>query len=205
MRWATVVVVSSVGVLVALVGAGSAEAQGEVVYSVETPACIDPERGPNHEECVCLVLKVQDSDYFRARVAQGLGAPERYPSGLRYEGDRNEDPIGRGFERDKEFKAQCALTYYREDVRRAWWFAVLVASGLFTMSVIWGGFVYMQEAAAAEQRATSRGIIFRVMAGLTIVVMAYFLWTMFSAMFVDLGDSTIWTPDLEDHIRRPDW
>ena len=80
-----------------------------------------------------------------------------------------------------------------------------MAFGLFTMSLVWGGYVYMQESAAAEQRAGSRAIIFRVMSGLAIVVMAYLLWTFVSDMFLDLGDRTVWTPDHEDVFRRPDW
>lgn len=178
-------------------------------------ACRDPEFGPNHEECVCFVLRLQDADYHDAQLAQGLAAPFRYPSNLRYENDGDSplalaDPLDPSaglnpFVRDKEFKAQCSLTYMREDIRRSWWFAVAVATGLLAMSFVWGGFVYMQESAAALERASSRAILFRVMAGFAIVVMAYFLYAGFSNLFIDLSETTIWTPDYEDTIRRPDW
>lgn len=179
----------------------------------EALACRDPELGPNHEECVCFVLRLQDEDYFRGYQAEhGVNeAPNRYPSNLRYENEQHSPltEISPGvlnpFVRDKEFKAQCSLTYMREDIRRAWWFAVAVASGLLTMSFVWGGYVYMQESAAAVERASSRAILFRVMAGFAIVVMAYFLYAGFSNLFVDLSETTIWTPDYEDTIRRPDW
>ena len=186
---------------------GTAEAQdsGDVYYSKVEAACIHPEKGPNHEKCVCAVLRIQDAEYYQDFVWQGgdTDGPEVYPSGLRYDGKG--DPATLEFQRDKEFKSQCSLTYFREDLRRGWWFGVFVALGLFTMSVAWAGYVYMQESAAAAERAQSRAIVFRVMAGLAIVVMAYFLWAIFSDMFLDLGDKTIWTPDVEDRIGRPDW
>ena len=184
-----------------------ARAQESDIYNhPEAFPCVDPEMGPSHENCVCFVLRVQDSDYYRGQRAEGRTPPFRYPSNLRYE-DEDADPIDweNEFVRDKEFKAQCSLTYMREDMRRAWWFAVAVATALLTMSMVWGGFVYMQESAAATDRATSRSIIFRVMAGFAIVVMAYFLYAGFSDLFVNLGETTIWTPDFEDTIRRPDW
>ena len=178
------------------------QAQEEWIFT-EVDACVDPERGPNHEDCVCSVLVVQDSDYYHDYRARLGRSPKEYPSGLRYEGD--DDPLVSEVVRDKEFKSQCAMTYYNEDLRRSWKFGVFVAFGLFTMSLVWGGYVYMQESAAAEQRATSRAIIFRVMAGLAIVVMAYFIWTMFSQMFLDLGDKVLWSPEYEQPLRRPDW
>ena len=185
---------------------GAVEAQQGGIYDYEEArACRNPDLGPNSEECICFVLRLQDSDYFRGERAAGRIPPFRYPSNLRYE-DKDADPLesGNDFVRDKEFKAQCSLTYMREDLRRAWWFAVAVATALFTMSLVWGGFVYMQEAAAAE-RATSRFIIFRVMAGFAVVVMAYFLYAGFTDLFVNLGETSIWTPEFEDTIRRPDW
>lgn len=181
---------------------GGASAQEDLLYN-EEPACTDQERGPNHEDCICSVLRGQDSDYYNAYKWETGGAPGQLPSGLRYKGGG--DPALDDFVRDKEFKSQCAMTYFREDLRRGWKFAVFVAFGLFTMSFVWGGYVYMQEAAAAEQRATSRGIIFRVMTGLAVVVMAFFMWSIFSDMFLDLGETSLWTPEYEDTIRRPDW
>lgn len=188
----------------------AASAQGGDILGPGNPnwlqACVDADRGPNHEDCVCYVLRLQDSEYWLAyQWESGGNFPEEFPSGLRYEGDANEDPVSRAFVRDKEFKAQCSLTYFREDVRRAWRFVVAVAFGLFTMSMVWAGFVYMQESAAAQDRVTSRAVMMRVLGGLTIVVMAFFLWELFSGMFVDLSDTTIWTPEYEDTIRRPDW
>lgn len=191
--------VMAVAVL-SLAGAPQTAAQEDLRYA-EVSACVDPERGPDHEECVCEVLRSQDVDYLLAYRAQHGSDPGSYPSGLRYDGDA----VSGDFERDKEFKSQCAMTYFREDLRRGWKFAVFVGFGLFTMSLAWGGYVYMQESAAAEQRAQSRGIIFRVMGGLAIVVMAFFLWSMFSELFLDLGTNSLWQPEYEDTIRRPDW
>ena len=213
-RLAVVAVAS--GVLLLWMAPGAVLAQDGGFYDDErASACRDPERGPDHEECVCFVLRLQDADFHASQLAEGNSTPFRYPSNLRYE---NEDaspldpvdprfPFGElnPFVRDKEFKAQCSLTYMREDIRRAWWFAVAVATGLLTMSFVWGGFVYMQEAAAASERASSRAILFRVMAGFAIVVMAYFLYAGFSNLFIDLSETTIWTPNYEDTIRRPDW
>ena len=206
MRWAFVLAFL-VGGIVAWSVPGAAEAQESDIFNLpEAGPCRDPEFGPNHEDCVCFVLRLQDSDFYNGQRALGRTPPFRYASNLRYE-DEDADPIdfANEFVRDKEFKAQCSLTYMREDMRRAWWFAVAVATALLTMSMVWGGFVYMQESAAAAERATSRSIIFRVMAGFAIVVMAYFLYSGFSELFVNLGETTIWTPDFEDTIRRPDW
>ena len=217
---ASIVRVLAVGLLaggiVLLMAPAVALAQDGGFYDyAEATACRDPELGPNHEDCVCFVLRLQDDDYHRGEQAQGNAPPYRYPSNLRYENqsarpldlaDPGDPSKGLNpFVRDKEFKAQCSLTYMREDIRRAWWFAVAVASGLLTMSFVWGGYVYMQESAAAVERASSRAILFRVMAGFAIVVMAYFLYAGFSNLFVDLSETTIWTPDYEDTIRRPDW
>ena len=204
------------GVAASWLSPGSVLAQDGGFYDYEDAvACRDPEFGPNHEECVCFILRLQDADFHQAEVARGRMPLFRYPSNLRYENEGDSplaaaDPtdVSAGlnpFVRDKEFKAQCSLTYMREDIRRAWWFAVAVATGLLAMSFVWGGFVYMQESAAAAERASSRAILFRVMAGFAIVVMAYFLYAGFSNMFIDLSETTIWTPNYEDTIRRPDW
>ena len=71
-------------------------------FYLEVEACADPERGPDHEDCVCSVLSRQDSEFWQVYQWESGGAePERYPSGLRYEGDPGVPPEQRAPVRDK--------------------------------------------------------------------------------------------------------
>ena len=69
--------------------------------------------------------------------------------------DRDEDDVnGDGivddlqFMTDDRYSQRCAMAYFRENHRRLWYFAVALGGSFTVLSLIWGGVVYMQNAAS---------------------------------------------------------
>ena len=78
--------------------------------------------------------------------------------------------------RVEDYKAFCAVSYLRENLRRAWLFCVAVGGLLLTVSLIWGGFAYMQDATAGVDLARSRVRIFRIILGIVLLGAAFLIW-----------------------------
>ena len=67
------------------------------------------------------------------------------------------------------YNQQCALSYFRENLRRLWRFAVALGAVLAAASVAWAGVVWMQESASGNDIARSRGMIIRVVIGVIVL------------------------------------
>ena len=86
------------------------------------------------------------------------------------------------FSRNDFYHQQCALSYFREDLRRMWRFGVALGAALAAASVAWAGVVWMQESASGNDIARSRGMIIRVVIGVIILSCSYLVWEGVSSM-----------------------
>ena len=94
---------------------------------------------------------------------------------------------------DEHFTRNCALSFFREDLNRGWRIAVAVAAGFLSLSLVWGGFTYMQEAASGGDLARARARVLRVLIGIIIVAMAVVIWEGLADFLAGSLDS--WTSD----------
>ena len=58
---------------------------------------------------------------------------------------------------DDRYNQRCAMSYFRENQRRLWVFAVWLGAGFTVISLIWGGVAYMQNAASGVELSRIRG------------------------------------------------
>lgn len=111
-------------------------------------------------------------------------------------GSRDSNAIAVSIDRDftlvqnEKYKAYCSVSYFRENLRRLWVFALAFAGGLVAITVAWGGTIYMQEAVAGETRSFARAVIIRSLLGLILLAAVYLIWEGVSGMF--LGGFDIW-------------
>ena len=100
------------------------------------------------------------------------------------------------------FKRHCALAFFREDLTRAWYFAVALGASFLSLSFVFAGVVYMQESAAGADLAASRSRIYRIIIGMIILGMAYVLYegtvtVIFNATDAWSGDRAIFYEALD--------
>ena len=92
-----------------------------------------------------------------------------------------------------EYGQNCSLAYFRENLRRLWFFAVALGGGLAALSLGWAGVAYMQASASGADLSRSRMMIMRVVVGVVILACAYLIWEGASNLF--LGGYDSWSLD----------
>ena len=174
---------------------------------LDTPACRD---NPHSEACICA--EVRKFGFFPekfeplggvivAQDADGDGfRPTRTPEGLWVDdpseddpNDPDDDPTDLQFAADDRYNERCALSYFRENQRRLWVFAVAVGAAFTVFSLIWVGVTYMQHAASGIELSRARAILTRVLIGLVILSCALLVWEGVSAVLFPGMD--FWTQD----------
>ncbi len=174
---------------------GGASAQGAVDAFLETPVCRD---NPHSEECICAgvrqfgffpkefepsgVPKDVDGDgFFPSETAEGLWVDHAQEadnynaiaSPTDADFPKISDLI---FMADDRYNARCALSYFREDLRRAWVFLVAVGALVAVMSLVWVGFTYMQNSASGVSISRSQLMLIRVLMGVVILACSALIW-----------------------------
>ena len=96
---------------------------------------------------------------------------------------------------DDRYNQRCAMSYFRENQRRLWVFAVWLGAGFTVISLIWGGVAYMQNAASGVELSRIRGMLTRVLVGFVILACALLIWDGVSGALFYGVDS--WTQDRE--------
>ena len=94
---------------------------------------------------------------------------------------------------DDRYNQRCAMSYFRENQRRLWVFAVWLGAGFTVISLIWGGVAYMQNAASGVELSRIRGMLTRVLVGFVILACALLIWDGVSGALFYGVDS--WTQD----------
>ena len=77
---------------------------------------------------------------------------------------------------NRSYDFDCSVSYFREDLRRAWQFAAILAGTFLFAGMAWTGVVYMQESASGSDLSRTRAMMFRMIIGLIIVASAYVIW-----------------------------
>ena len=94
---------------------------------------------------------------------------------------------------DDRYSERCAMSYFRENQRRLWVFAVWLGAGFTVVSLIWGGVAYMHNAASGVELSRIRGMLVRVFVGFVILACALLIWDGISgALFFGVD---FWTQD----------
>ena len=106
----------------------------------------------------------------------GDGEADNANDALDTEGRRFEKSSDLEFITDDRYKQRCALSYFREDQRRLWYFAVALGGSFTVISLIWVGVVHMQNTASGVDISKTRGMLVRVIIGLIILACAFLIW-----------------------------
>ena len=77
---------------------------------------------------------------------------------------------------DHRYNERCSFSFFRENLHRGWYLAVAVGSLLFSISLAWLGFVYMQETSSGGDMARVRGMFFRLVVGIMVLGLAFVAW-----------------------------
>ena len=91
------------------------------------------------------------------------------------------------------YKQHCTLSYFREDLRRLWYFAAALGGGFAALSLAWAGVMYMQHSASGVDLTRSRMMIMRVLLGVLILAFAFVVWEGLGDMLLDTLDP--WSQD----------
>ena len=94
---------------------------------------------------------------------------------------------------DDAYNQRCAMSYFRENQRRLWVFAVWLGAGFTVISLIWGGVAYMHNAASGVELSRIRGMLTRVFVGFVILACALLIWDGISGTLFFGAD--FWTQD----------
>ena len=140
---------------------------------------------PHSEECICATVrefgefpKEFDSDGNAKDVSGDNLAPTLGDDGVWV--DHKDAAAGQDsdleFITDDRYKQRCALSYFREDQRRLWYFAVALGGSFTVISLIWVGVVHMQNTASGVDISKTRGMLVRVIIGLIILACAFLIW-----------------------------
>ena len=185
------------------------------------PNVVDSEgnRGdPNSEECVCsevrsFLLEPAEINEATGEASDedGDGNPPVYEDGYwvdSEEGLITFDDDGNPVSPSKDlvvvlnpyYDFDCTLSYLREDMRRAWQYAAVLAGTFLFVSLAWAGVMYMQDSASGADLSRSRTMMFRVVVGFIIVACAWILWEIVGDILLSHLQS--WTGD-RDVFYRP--
>lgn len=158
---------------------------------------------PHGEDCICA--EVTPFAYFPKRFAAGLPAdtngdtrPPELVDGVWMDRYGNDLYLGGALEKEKGvtsdlvytdnrvYGEHCAMAYFREDLRRLWYFAVALGATFMAASLAWMGVVHMQNSASAVDLSRTRGMLLRVILGVVILASALVVWEAVSGfLFLD--------------------
>ena len=181
---------------------------------LENAVCRD---NPHSEDCICAEVRrfaffpkgfKPDSSGLAADADEDGVSPRQLEDGLWVDGDgesANYDAIASPteddlpkksdlqFAVDDRYNQRCAMSYFRENQRRLWVFAVWLGAGFTVISLIWGGVAYMQNAASGVELSKIRGMLTRVFVGFVILACALLIWDGISGTLFFGAD--FWTQD----------
>ena len=157
---------------------------------LEEAACRD---NPHSEECVCgqvrkfgyfpLELdtgtgdaKDTDGDTFKPDLVDGVWVDHADEGKDVAAGTSGALETELGFYKDDRYKMRCSMSYFRENQRRLWYFAVALGGAFTVVSLIWAGMSHMQNAASGMDIARTRGMLVHVLVGIVILASALLLW-----------------------------
>ena len=181
---------------------------------LENPACRE---NPHSQDCICAEVrkfgffprefntdgtpKDVDGDGFTPQPVEGglwidgVGEADNYDATL--VPDTKENLAKKSdlqFMMDDRYSQRCAMAYFRENHRRLWYFAVALGGSFTVLSLIWGGVVYMQNAASGVvDLSRTRAMLARVIIGMVILACALLIWDGVSGTLFSGVDS--WTHD----------
>ena len=185
---------------------------------LENAVCRD---NPHSEDCICAevrrfgffpkafdptrlgldgkpMAKDDDGDGFAPQPVEG-GLWEDHDNeavnavGVTDEKEKAEKTSDLQFAVDDRYNQRCAMSYFRENQRRLWVFAVWLGAGFTVISLIWGGVAYMQNAASGVELSRIRGMLTRVFVGFVILACALLIWDGISGTLFFGAD--FWTQD----------
>ena len=176
---------------------------------LEDPVCRE---NPHSEDCICAQVrkfgffpKEFNTDGTPKDVDDDTFAPQPVEGGLWEDHDNEADDYNATprlptaeesdlqFMVDDRYNQRCAMSYFRENQRRLWVFAVWLGAGFTVISLIWGGVAYMQNAASGVELSRIRGMLTRVLVGFVILACALLIWDGVSGALFYGVDS--WTQD----------
>ena len=152
---------------------------------------------PHSEDCICKEVRRfgrfprEFNPGGTAKDADGDGyAPELTDEGLWLEDAREGDNVDAStseeqqnldrsdlvFMLDDRYSQRCALSYFRENQRRLWVFAVALGVGLAVLSLIWTGLTFMQHSASGMDLSKARMHLARVIVGVVLLACAAIVW-----------------------------
>ena len=182
---------------------------------LENAVCRD---NPHSQDCICA--EVRQFGYFPKQFDtegepvdynRDLALPTKTPDGvwvdgagevrvdvegkLWLEGGDPTSPVESDlqFAVDDRYNQRCAMSYFRENQRRLWVFAVWLGAGFTVISLIWGGVAYMHNAASGVELSRIRGMLTRVFVGFVILACALLIWDGISETLFFGAD--FWTQD----------
>ena len=188
----------------AVISSGTAEAQREDILSGDKgEVCRE---NPHAEECICFEVS-RYGNVPAAWVEVSAGVPAYPPRAVDADWDGElkswvrttpmPNPTPPGYvdplrtEANSKYKAHCSLSYFRENLRRLWYFLLALGASLTAVTLGWAGFVHMQDSASGETRSMSRTIIIRAALGMILLACVFFAWEGVSDLFV--GEFEIWS------------
>ena len=176
---------------------------------LEDPVCRE---NPHSEDCICAKVrkfgffpKSFNTDGTPKDVDGDTFAPQPVEGGLwgdevvgvdsdgNVVGEMADGKSDLQFATDDRYNQRCAMSYFRENQRRLWVFAVWLGAGFTVISLIWGGVAYMQNAASGVELSRIRGMLTRVLVGFVILACALLIWDGVSGALFYGVDS--WTQD----------
>ena len=158
---------------------------------------------PHSEHCICATVRKfnlyprsfdatgnpEDLDSSGNPVSPPVSPPVQDPVTGLWEGDPEDLEL---FVSD-QYAQQCSLSYFRENLRRAWYFVAALGAGFAAISMTWAGVVYMQESSSGGDLSRARGMMVRVMVGLVLLTCALLVWEGLNGFLLDHVES--WTLD----------
>ena len=208
-------------VVISMIPSDRAFAQGVEDFLAGDASC---NVNPNSEQCICA--RVRAFGYYPQFVDLGSGivpedldgdgvAPEFnaelgiWEDGVHpitgvheSDGDARIPPSDLFFDSDDDYGQNCSLSYFRENLRRLWYFAAALGGGLAAISITWAGVAYMQNASSGSDLSKNRAMIMRVVVGLVILACSYMIWETASGMFLGHLDTWSLNPDTFYRFNR---
>ena len=159
---------------------------------LENPVCRE---NPHSEDCICAEVRrfgmfPKDWDttgaYPVPKDVDGDGfSPQPGEDGTWVDDPKEKDNASDKddpewsdlvFAVDDRYGQRCSMSYFRENNRRLWFFAVALGSSFTVLSLIWIGVTYMQYSASGVDLSRARMHLTRVLIGLFILAMAFIVW-----------------------------
>ena len=191
MRFLLLAVLLAVLLPIVLTSSGASAQSVDVL--LESEAC---RRNPHSEDCICAGVRRfaffpiamdenpadpaqpsadADEDGFRPGLVDGVWVDHASESD-----DVGNTPPGLATELQfvltDDYGQNCALSYFRENLRRLWVFGVALGAVFASISFIWIGVTHMQHTASGMDISRSRMMFVRVGLGIIILACALVVW-----------------------------